>query len=129
LREVAVAEELKEVSLFRKEFFDREALLRRVGGKETLVSALIGHFLKDLPMQIEEISKALADSDFFLLGRQTHRLKGSAATMCANQTAALADQIQLAAKEENMVKVDSILKELREHYNYLNTNIKERGNR
>ena len=129
LREVAVAEVFKEVSLSRKEFFDREALLRRVGGKETLVFELIGHFLKDLPVQIEEVSKALADGDFSLLGCHAHRLKGAAATMCANQAAALADKIQLAAKEENLLKVDSFLKELREHYNYLNTNIKERGNR
>jgi PAS domain S-box-containing protein len=129
LREVAVAEELKEVSLSGREFFDREALLRRLGGKETLVSELIGHFLKDLPMQIEEISKALADGNFSLLGRHAHRLKGAAATMCAKQAAALADRIQLAAKEENLLKVDSFLKELREHYNYLNANIKERGKR
>ncbi|MCX5828965.1 MAG: ATP-binding protein [Deltaproteobacteria bacterium] len=126
---VVVNEELQEDSKARKGFIDREALLRRVGGKETLVSELIGHFLKDLPMQIEEMSKALADGDFSLLGSHAHRLKGAAATMCANQAAVLADQIQSAAKDENVWKADSILKELRKHFNLLNTNIKERDNR
>jgi PAS domain S-box-containing protein len=129
LRKADATEECKKVSLSRNEFFDREALLRRVGGKETLVSELIGHFLKDLPMQIEEISRAMTDGDFSLLGSHAHRLKGAAATICANQAAALADQIQLAAKEENLLKTDSLLKELREHYAYLNANIKEGGNR
>jgi PAS domain S-box-containing protein len=126
---MAVNEGRHEVSKPRKGFFDREALLRRVGGKETLVSELIGHFLKDLPMQIEEISKTMTEGDFSLMGRHAHRLKGAAATMCANQAAALADQIQSAAKEEDLIRADSLLKELREHNNYLNTNIKEGGNR
>jgi len=126
---VAVTREFKEFPLFPKEFFDREALLRRVGGKETLVSELIGYFLNDLPKQIEDISQALANGDFSLLGRHAHRLKGAAATMCANQAATLADRMQLAAKGEDMLKADSLLKELRGHYNYLNTNMKERVNR
>ncbi len=128
LRVIAFTEEIKKVPHSQKEIFDREAMLRRVGGKEALVSELIGHFLKDLPMQIEDISKAMADGDFSILERHAHRLKGAAATMCANQAAALADRIQSAAREENLLKADSLLKALREHYNYLNTNIKVRDN-
>jgi HPt (histidine-containing phosphotransfer) domain-containing protein len=123
----AAAEGLKEVSISPQEFFDREALLRRVGGKEALVVELIGYFLKDLPIQIEDMSKALADGDFSLLGRHAHRLKGAAATMCAHRSAALADRIQLAAKAENLLIADELLKELREQYDGLNINMKDGG--
>lgn len=110
-------------------FIDREALLRRVGGKEGLANELIDHFLTDLPIQIEDISKAIDDGNLEVLGRHAHRLKGAAATMCANQVAALADLIQLAVKEESLLKADSLLKELRKHFNLLDANIKERDNR
>ncbi|MCG6535215.1 MAG: Hpt domain-containing protein, partial [Syntrophales bacterium LBB04] len=107
----------------REGFFDRKALLRSVGGKGKLVSELTGYFLKDMPMQIRQISEAIDGGDFSLLGRHAHRLKGAAATMCANHAAALADQIQQAAKEENLLKAESLLNELREHFNCLNTTI------
>jgi CheY-like chemotaxis protein len=74
---MAVNVEPQEASQSRIGFFDRAALLRRVGGKETLVSELIGHFLKDLPMQIEEISNTMNEGDFSLMEHQAHRLNRS----------------------------------------------------
>jgi PAS domain S-box-containing protein len=124
-----VSEERQEALKSGEIFIDREALLRRVGGKEGLVNELIDNFLKDLPIQIEEISKALSDGNNQLLGRHAHRLKGAAATMCANQAAALADGIQVAANEENLLKADSFLQELRKHYDYFSINNKEGSNR
>jgi len=121
--------EVQEAPHSQEGFLDREALFLSVGGKETLVAELIDYFLQDMPLQIQAMSRALSGGDFALLERHAHRLKGAAATMCANQSAALADQIRLAAKEADLLKADSLIKELLEHFNSLNTNRKERDNR
>ncbi len=105
----------------REGFLDREALSRSVGGKEKIVNELIDYFLKDVPLQIQAMTQALAGGDFVVLGGLAHRLKGAAATMCANQAASLAEQIQLATKENDLVKVDALIKELQEHFNVTHT--------
>lgn len=121
--EVAGATEAQDVLRSHTELLDRESLLRRVGGKENLVSELIGHFLREMPKQIQEITEALAVGDFNQSARLAHRLKGAALSIGANHTAELVDRIQSAVKEENLLQADALLKELRDHFNHLNVSV------
>jgi CheY-like chemotaxis protein len=111
----------------RDPFFDRGSLLRRVGGREALVSELVSHFLREIPAQIHEISEALASGDFSRLGRLAHRLKGTAMTMCADQTASLAERIQMAVKAEDRLQAEAAVKALREHCTDLNGKVQGRN--
>lgn len=81
--------------------FDREAALRRLGGREKTLDSLIELFVEECPKLLERMRTAIAAKDHERLARAAHTLKGSASIFGCEQlvTASLALE-QIAKREE-----------------------------
>ncbi len=63
--------------------FDRDDLTRRIGNDEELISEIIKDYLLQLPLRIQDISKALIEEDFARAKAAAHALKGASANISA----------------------------------------------
>lgn len=91
--------------------FDREKLMKRLGDKEEIAREIINIFLSDAPAQLESIAKSAAENDFKVIERMAHRLKGSAATICAESLTDKLVKIEKAARDMNKATVELLVKE------------------
>lgn len=74
--------------------WNREDLLRRVMGDESIINPMLEAFMADAPHRIEVICQAWESRDWALLKEESHSLKGLAATVGL-------EEVQVTAKEIN----------------------------
>ncbi len=122
-----VSEETGEFSLYEQQanmIFDREKLLRRLGEKEAIVKEIVNIFMTDAPIQFDSMITSAAKDDFKVVERLAHRLRGSAATICADSFSDKLMKIEKAAKEMNKSKIEVLVKEAESGLNDLLSAIK-----
>lgn len=90
------------------------AALRRVGGDEELLLAILKPFLAELPGKLETMEHALIENNAALLQIQAHSLKGLLRTFGADKAAQISEQIEHAAKHQNNVDMNDAFKALAE---------------
>ncbi|GAB4401137.1 MAG: hypothetical protein OHK0048_17270 [Rhodoferax sp.] len=73
---------------------DTATALQRLGGNTALYAQLIARFLADLAEQPKQLKAALAESRLDTATHQLHTLKGLAATVGANELAAVAQRCE-----------------------------------
>ena len=78
--------------------FDREQLLRRCMGKESLAAEVLAAFEGQLPAQVSAIATAVGEADSSAVARAAHALKGAAANAAAVRLASLAAELESSAK-------------------------------
>lgn len=71
----------------------------RVGGDEELLVDIAGVYLTEYPTLLEDIGKAVAGGDVAGLLHSAHTLKGSLATIGADQAASVALQLEMMGRE------------------------------
>jgi len=77
--------------------FDPESLLRRLMGDRQLARIIVNGFLNDVPCQLNNLRKRLAEADAPGVRLQAHALKGAAATVSAASLRAAALEIEQTA--------------------------------
>jgi PAS domain S-box-containing protein len=80
--------------------FDRETLLERLGGDDSLVNEILNVFMDDCPAQMKQLQQAVADGDIEKIARQAHSLKGAAGNINAESVQELARRVEEAAREQ-----------------------------
>jgi HPt (histidine-containing phosphotransfer) domain-containing protein len=78
---------------------DRQQLLERCLGIDTFADKLVATFVSSLSQEREELQSALEQKNLEGLARTAHRLRGSAANLCAGTLRDAATAVELAAKE------------------------------
>ena len=78
--------------------FDSDRLLAMVGGDHSVHEAVLGLFRGDAPILLETIQAALTAGDARALRSGAHRLKGMLLTVCANDAAAAATELESAVR-------------------------------
>jgi two-component system, sensor histidine kinase and response regulator len=109
-----VSEENGELLGYRQQsdmIFDREKLLRRLGDKEEIAEEILNIFATDAPTQLNSMLKSVAEDELKVVERLAHRLKGSAATICADSLSDKLMKIEKAAKNMDKAKVEMLVKE------------------
>jgi HPt (histidine-containing phosphotransfer) domain-containing protein len=81
--------------------FEVEQFRAQVSNDDDLMAEIIDLFLSEAPGQILEMREALAAIDFERLGRAAHTIKGSFASLHAEQARFQAQRLETAAKECN----------------------------
>ncbi|HEX3683777.1 MAG TPA: Hpt domain-containing protein [Bryobacteraceae bacterium] len=81
--------------------FEVEQFRAQVSNDDDLMAEIIDLFLSEAPGQILEMREALAAQDFERLGRVAHTIKGSFASLHAEQARFQAQQLETAAKGPN----------------------------
>jgi HPt (histidine-containing phosphotransfer) domain-containing protein len=100
------------MSVIDKTTFDE---LKQMSG-EDFINELIDTFLEDAPKMIAEIKSALAANNADTFRRASHSMKSNAATFGAGQLAALAKELEMLGKENNLHETGDKLESLAEAY-------------
>ena len=105
---------------------DYAALNREFSGHEAMISDLLARFLKNHGRPMKELGKAVADSDNERIRDRAHYIKTSFLTIQAKGCAALASQLEQAAKQGNSDSTESLYESLSKALEQCVLNIKER---
>jgi CheY-like chemotaxis protein/HPt (histidine-containing phosphotransfer) domain-containing protein len=114
-------------AVFNQAVFNQEDLLTRLMGDKDLASKVIAGFLDDTPRQLRTLKKMLEEGDADGARRQTHSLKGAAATMSAEALRALCSEAQDAATSMDLSRALALLPRLQEQFELLKTALQQSG--
>ena len=92
--------------------FDWDGLLHRLMGDEDLAKEIIDDFLKQIPDNLFAVKKALNKKDLQLVKREAHIIKGASGNVGALALQEIAEQIEIAGEEKDLVKAGSFVAEL-----------------
>ena len=92
--------------------FDWDGLLHRLMGDEEFAKEIIDDFLKQMPDKLFAVKKALDNEDLPLVQREAHIIKGASGNVGALTIQEIAEQIEIAGEEKDLVKAGSFVAEL-----------------
>ena len=90
--------------------FNKETLLKRLGGNEELCHEVLYTFVNDMPDRIEKMKAALDQKDMKTLETISHTIKGSSAVIEADALREVASNIEQEAKANNKNQASQFLK-------------------
>jgi HPt (histidine-containing phosphotransfer) domain-containing protein len=97
------------------ELLDKEAALACMGGDVQILADIAGLFLEDYPRMFADIQGAVARQDADALNRAAHALKGSLGYLGAQQTEALASQLEMMGRSGELENAGALTAELASH--------------
>jgi len=92
--------------------FDWDGLLHRLMGDEEFAKEIIDDFLTQMPEKLFAVKKALDNEDLPLVQREAHIIKGASGNVGALTLQEIAEQIESAGEEKDLVKARSFVAEL-----------------
>ena len=92
--------------------FDRDGLLERLMGDESLAESILQDFLEDISRQIDGLRSCLEDGDTAGAAQQAHTIKGAAANVGGEVLSALAEAYEKKCKAGDLVWGKARLAEL-----------------
>jgi PAS domain S-box-containing protein len=92
--------------------FNREGLLERLLGDESLMGIVIDTFLGDISKLITGLKEKLERKEISDLRRQAHTIKGAAANVCANNLQQLAMQVEEKAKINDLDDIEPLIEKM-----------------
>lgn len=110
-----------------KTVFDMDALLNATCDDRELAGQVVGVFLNDIPLQLKNLDKAIAERDVKTTERVTHSIKGASATVGGETLRALALECETASHEGRLDAVQANLLDLNRHYENLKAALLEAG--
>ena len=103
--------------------FDRDGLLHRLMGDEDLAKEIIDDYLKQIPFNFNAVKEALNDQDVVRIKREAHIIKGASGNVGALALQKIAEQIEIAGEEKDLVKAGLFISKLEEQYEILKKHI------
>jgi HPt (histidine-containing phosphotransfer) domain-containing protein len=101
--------------------FDRETALDRLGGDEELLTEISALFLQECPVMMERLRAAVVAGDAHAVMETAHSMKGSLATLGAEEGVLLAMDLEmmgrnraLAGSREPLARLEELLIALKE---------------
>jgi two-component system sensor histidine kinase/response regulator len=91
---------------------DRDALLNRVGGDETLFKEIVELFLEDCPVRVAAIQAAVQSGDPEAVRLSAHALKGSASNLSALGLTSAARTLERLGAERRLESAPAACREL-----------------
>jgi PAS domain S-box-containing protein len=92
--------------------FDRAGMLKRLMKDEALAQKLVEVFLDDAPSQIEKLRCCLGQSDTIGVERRAHTIKGAAACVGGEALRAVTQEMEEAAKADDLNSVAARMPDL-----------------
>jgi CheY-like chemotaxis protein/HPt (histidine-containing phosphotransfer) domain-containing protein len=110
-----------------KGVFNEEELLERLMNNRTLVTRVIGEFIRDAPSQISDLEGRLKTGDAVEARRYAHGLRGAAATVSSPDMAAVAEEIEHLAQAGDLGRAAQAFPRLVDTFEKLKTELKKAG--
>ena len=92
--------------------FDRRSALERIGGDGDLLQELTALFLDDVPARLQALQEAIDAGDAATVRREAHGIKGAAANLSAEETRAVALELEKLGEGEQMEAAPAAYEEL-----------------
>jgi PAS domain S-box-containing protein len=99
-----------------KAVFNEEELLKRLMGDRSLGQTVLRGFLEDIPQQIHTLKDRLGAGDVPLVERQSHTIKGAAATVGARSLREVAFAMEQAGKAGELGRAAELVPRLEEEF-------------
>ncbi len=93
-------------------YFDRSELAERLGGDDEVVEEVVEFFLQEVPLQMDELRKALEECDFHQVQELAHGMKGSCLNVAAGTMGEVAREIEFLCRENELDKVPEATEKL-----------------
>ncbi len=103
-----------------------DGALENTGGDSELLDELVGVFLQEGPMRIQEIHQGLGASDATLVRRAAHTLKSSLRIFEASRGVELAFELEKLGQQGELSRVAELLDELEAYMAKLTVELKNR---
>jgi len=94
-------------------------IVNQAGFTEQEAREVLNEYLEEIPLMIENLSKAVSEEDYSLIITKAHLLKGSSANLRIYDLNELALKLEDAAKSEDIFLCDMLLKEIQEYTLFL----------
>ncbi|UFS69761.1 response regulator [Geomonas sp. RF6] len=91
---------------------DTEVILRQVGGSSEILECVVATFRENAALQLADVRKAVEEMDHDALEKAAHRLKGAVMVVGAETARCLAEQLELAGKEQELQKARPLQEQL-----------------
>ncbi len=91
---------------------DRDELFARLADDPVLVAEVVGMFMSEGPVMLEALGREVGRLDPNGIERAAHKIKGALLSLAAGHASALAKQIELAGRENNVSGVPPLYKQL-----------------
>ncbi|MCC8189499.1 MAG: Hpt domain-containing protein [Planctomycetes bacterium] len=101
--------------------FNMEQLLNSTCDDRELASQVVGVFLSDIPVQLQELDKALAAGDAKTAERVAHSIKGASATVGGCLLRDVAFACEQYGREARLADLQSRVRDLRDSFEALKT--------
>jgi len=92
--------------------FDWDGLLHRLMGDEDLAKEIVDDYIKQIPFNFTAVKEALNKQDVLLVRREAHIIKGASGNVGALALQEIAEQIEIAGEEEDLVKAGFFVSKL-----------------
>jgi two-component system sensor histidine kinase/response regulator len=98
---------------------DKEAVLDRVGGDESLLKEITEIFLAEYPTLLQDIREAIQRADAAKLERSAHTLKGSVSNFGADEATNAAYELEMLGRKGRLDQAPEALRALELHFSAL----------
>ena len=96
------------------QLLDYEMFLSRLSGDQSLARRIISEFFSNLSNLLEQMAAAIMRRDYSLTRRLAHQMKGSSGTVCADILCRIMIELEIAAGEENLDRIEQLFKDAEE---------------
>ena len=103
--------------------FDWDGLLHRLMGDKDLAKEIIDDYLKQIPFNFNAVKEALNKQDVLLIKREAHMIKGASGNVGALALQKIAEQIEIASDEKDLIRAGLFVSKLDEQYEILKKHI------
>ncbi len=110
------------------DIWDRDDVLRRIGGKKESLLRLLKMFVEDMPKRIEELQQALNNQRIKETISPAHTIKGMTGNIGAKNLYRLATKLEKFAKDSDINKVQTLWPEFIGQYEILNQHLRQELN-
>ncbi|PKN85955.1 MAG: hypothetical protein CVU46_09465 [Chloroflexi bacterium HGW-Chloroflexi-8] len=101
------------------EIWDIRGMLERMMGDKDLAKMIVEGFIGDMPKQIQSMKNYVENKDIVGCERQAHTIKGASANVGGRALSALASEMEILAKNGDIVGFESLLIEIEKKFEQL----------
>ncbi|HEU5402476.1 MAG TPA: Hpt domain-containing protein, partial [Terriglobales bacterium] len=101
-----------------------ESLLDSVMGDRALLSEMAGLWLTDSVKQVKQIESGLESGDATMIQGAAHALKGSVGTFQASDAQEAAKELEISARDGDMVRARKVFQKLLKHIDLLSQDLR-----
>ena len=92
--------------------FDRDEMLDSLDGDHDVFTSIIELAIEELPHEVAQLKSFLNGSDSKSVQRSAHTIKGSASNLCTKALHSISQDIEMAAKNNNLLLARELMSEL-----------------